>query len=322
MMSARMRIVQFTPERSEDWDELVERAPMATFLHSRRFLSYHGDRFDDASLLLLDEREQLRAVLPAALDPEDPRTVVSHPGATYGGLIHDGSVNGDRTRDALASVCDHYASRGLETLRYSPVPHIYHRSPSQDDVWALGELGARRVRSDLSCAIDLGARREPSDRRRRSLARARGRGVAVVEGANTLAAFWPLLESTLERRHEARPVHTLAEIEDLRARFPERIVALVATLDGEPHAGAVLFVTHTAVHAQYLAATETGMDASALDVVIEQGIELAAARGARWFDFGISPGEGRRGLLAGLYRYKAEFGGGGVVHEHYEQRLR
>ncbi len=74
-------------------------------------------------------------------------TVVSHPGATYGGLVHDGSVNGDRTRDALAQVREHYAAQGLERLRYDAVPHIYHRSPSQDDIWALAELGATLVRS-------------------------------------------------------------------------------------------------------------------------------------------------------------------------------
>jgi hypothetical protein len=321
MMSARMRIVQFTPEWSEHWDELVERAPMATFLHSRGFLSYHRDRFEDASLLFFDDQDRLRAVLPAALDPGSPSTVASHPGATYGGLVHDGSVNGDRARDVLAHACEHYAARGLELLRYDPVPHIYHRSPSQDDVWALTDLGASLVRSDLSCAIDIASRREPSERRRRSLARGRERGVSVVEGPETLAAFWPLLESSLERRHAARPVHTLGEMDELRSRFPDRILGLVALLGSEPCAGTVLFVTHTTVHTQYLAATEAGMGASALDVVVEHGIELAAARGVRWFDFGISPGEGRRGLLAGLYRYKAEFGGGGVVHEHYEQRL-
>jgi lipid II:glycine glycyltransferase (peptidoglycan interpeptide bridge formation enzyme) len=125
----------------------------------------------------------------------------------------------------------------------------------------------------------------------------------------------------LERRHDARPVHTLDEIEQLRLRFPDRILPLVAVLDGEVVAGTVLFATHTAVHAQYLAASEAGASASALDPVIEHAIELAGTRGARWFDFGISPGAGRRGLLPGLYRYKAEFGGGGVIHEHYEQRL-
>ena len=316
-----MRVVPFTAGRSEAWDELVQRAPMATFLHSRRFLSYHGARFDDASLLLVGRDGDIRAVLPAAVDPADPRRVVSHPGATYGGLIHDGRLNGDRARDALAAICEHYAQRGITRLGYRPVPHIYHRSPSADDVWALTELGAERVACDLSCAIDLFDRRAPTARRRRSLAKAWRYGVTVSDAPGTLAAFWPVLESTLARRHAARPVHSLAEIEELRARFPERVLPVVAARGGEVVAGAVLFATNTTVHAQYLAAAEAGASVGALDTVIEHGIELAARRGARFFDLGISPGPGRRGLLEGLYRYKAEFGGGGVLYEQYERPL-
>lgn len=316
-----MHVVPFTLTRADAWDELVERAPMATLLHTRRFLSYHGDRFEDASLLLV-EGDEIRAVLPAAVDPADPRRVVSHPGATYGGLVHDGRLNGDRAVDALSAIRDHYAAGGFERLAYKPVPHIYHRSPSADDVWALGELGATRVGCDLSCSIDLAARRDPSARRRRSLRAATRRGVVVGEEPAGLAAYWPLLEATLERRHGAHPVHTHAEIEDLRARFPDRVLPVVARLDGEAVAGTVLFATHTTVHTQYLAASEAGAASSALDAVVEHGIALAARRGARFFDFGISPGPGRRGLLAGLYRYKAEFGGGGVLYELYELPLR
>jgi CelD/BcsL family acetyltransferase involved in cellulose biosynthesis len=317
-----VEVVPFTPDREEQWDALVERAPMATFLHSRRFLSYHRDRFEDASVLLLDDAGDVRGAVPAAIDPGDARRVVSHPGATYGGLVHEGGLNGDRARDALLAVRAHYAGRDLDVLRYKPVPHVYHRSPSADDVWALSELGATRAWCDLSCAIDLASRRAPSSRRRRSLAKARRAGVEVAAGPETLAAFWPVLDATLERRHAVRPVHTFAEIEELRARFPDRILPLVALLDGRVVAGTVLFATHTTVHTQYLAASEEGAEVSALDAVLERGIELAVGLGARFYDLGISPGEGRRGLIAGLYRYKAEFGGGGVVHEHYDWPLR
>lgn len=317
-----MRVEPYTAEDEKAWDALVERAPMATFLHARRFLAYHGDRFEDASVTLRDGKGRLVGVLPAALDPSDPGTGVSHPGATYGGLVHDGGLNGDRTRDALEAVCAHYAGRGLDALVYKPVPHVYHRSPSQDDLWALGEMGAERSAWDLSCAIDLAARRAPTTRRARSLARAERSGVAVEEGPDALAELWPVVEETLARRHDARPVHSLEEIEDVRARFPDRVLPVVARLGGAAVAGTVLFATDTVVHTQYLAAAEAGSRTGALDAAIERAIGLARGRGARFFDFGISPGPGRRGLLPGLYRYKAEFGGGGVLYEQYEVALR
>jgi hypothetical protein len=315
-----MRVTPFTPEDSARWDELVREAPMATFLHTRRFLSYHGERFRDASVLLSDDDGALRAVLPAALDPSDPGRVVSHPGLTYGGLVHDGRLNGERAHDALSAIAQHYASSGLRVLRYKPVPHIYHQVPSADDVWGLSELGGVRGACDLSCAIELAARRAPSARRARSLAKARREGVEVSDEAD-LDAFWPVLESTLDRRHSARPVHTLKEIELLRSRFPDEILLVVAFLEGRVVAGAVLFRAPTVTHVQYMAASEAGMHLGALDAVLERSIELAGAAGARYFDLGISPGEDRRGLNFGLYRFKSEFGGGGVVYEQYELKI-
>src|SRR6266480_2548747 len=103
------------------WDELVSRAPMGTMLHTRAFLSYHGDRFEDASLALLDGRERLVGVLPAARGGE--ALVVSHPGATFAGIVHDGSLAGAAMLEAMGSVARHYASRGFDRLRYAPVPH-------------------------------------------------------------------------------------------------------------------------------------------------------------------------------------------------------
>ena len=49
------RFMEISPYRNEDavaWDEMVAHCPMATFLHTRRFLAYHLDRFRDVSLLL------------------------------------------------------------------------------------------------------------------------------------------------------------------------------------------------------------------------------------------------------------------------------
>src|ERR1051326_8316897 len=64
-----------------------------------------------------------------------------------------------RAVEALETVRDAYAAVGVDTLVYKAVPHVYHRRPSADDVYALHRLGARLVRCDLSCALDVAARR-------------------------------------------------------------------------------------------------------------------------------------------------------------------
>jgi hypothetical protein len=306
---------------AQAWDELVVEAPMATFLHSRRFLSHHRDRFADASCLILDEGANLVGVLPAATDPTDASCVVSHPGLTYGGLVHKGGLHGERAIAALEALCSHYRRLGFETLRYKAVPYIYHRAPCSDDIYALFRCDAVRYRSNLSCTIDLANRRDPSSRRKRALKKAQKHGVDVREGPECASALWPVLEQNLASRYGAAPVHSLAEIEHLHGLFPDNLAFVVASQEGDVTAGVVLFKSDAVVHAQYIAAGDRARDTGALDAVFEYAIARAAQSGVRYFDFGTSNEDGGRRLQVGLYQFKAEFGGGGVSHDFFALSL-
>lgn len=311
--------VSFEPGAESQWDDFCAGAINATFLHSRRFLSYHGDRFNDASLILHDAGEWV-GVLPAALSPADSTLVISHPGATYGGIVHQGRLAGNRMIEAFTALIRHYAQRGLHTLLYKAVPHIYATVPAQDDLYALFRHGAVRVRCDLSATLDLQTLRAPSERRKRGLRKA-SKHVVVAGGEALLEGLWHVLADNLERRHGARPVHSLAEIRLLQARFPREIQVRCALIDGAVEAGVVLFNAGRVWHAQYIASSERGYEVSALDAVFNALVAEARENGARYFDFGTSNEDEGRVLNDGLYRFKHEFGGGGTAHEFYRLDL-
>jgi hypothetical protein len=311
----------YVAEHEAGWEALVEAAPMATLLHTRRYLSYHAHRFDDRSLVALDGRGRIVAVFPAALDPADPGTVVSHPGITYGGIVHDGAIAGARAVALVADLCAAYRAQGCASLVYKAVPAIYHRRPSADDVYALVRNGGRLSRCDLSTAIDLGERGPRSERRRRGARKAERANLVVGSGHDALPDLWAVLAENLAARHDARPTHTLEEIQLLAGRFPDAIQVVAAFLGEELVAGVVLFVTPRVVHTQYIASSPRGREVAALDLVLERCIEHAAEAGARWFDFGISTTDAGRTLNDDLYRFKAEFGGGGIVHAFFEVAL-
>ncbi|WP_293600279.1 GNAT family N-acetyltransferase [Polynucleobacter sp. 39-46-10] len=255
--------------------------------------------------------------MPAARARHDSTLVVSHPGATYGGIVHQGWLNGERMIEALEQLKAYYRECGYTKFLYKPLPHGYASVPSQDDLYALFRLGAQRVRCDLSCAIELSARRTPSERRRRGLKKAL-KAVTLVNGSEQLVGLWDVLAKNLERKHDASPVHSLAELTLLLERFPENIQVRTATIDGVVEAGVVLFSSTNVWHAQYIASSEIGYGVSALDAVFESAIDAARNRGARYFDFGTSNEQGGLVLNDGLYRFKSEFGGGGMAHEYYE----
>lgn len=317
-----MVVEPFVPGKDDEmWDAFASEAPTFTILHSRRFLSYHGNRFRDCSLLIRDEKGRLLAVFPAAVAPADGSTIVSHPGATFGGLLCSDRCRGEDIISAFQEMAGFYLQNGFSRLLYKAVPHIYHVRPFEDDLYAMFRLHARRIRCDLSASIDLENRGKVANRRRRGCKKAEKHAVRVLEGARHAAALWQVLEDNLQRKHGASPVHTLDEILLLHDLFPEAIRFVVAQVEQQVIAGVVLFDSHMVSHAQYIAANEEGYRVSALDKVFEYCIACAKERGKRYFDFGISNEREGMVLNTGLYQFKTEFGAGGVVHEFYELNL-
>jgi hypothetical protein len=319
-MNATVR--PFAEQDANSWDELASESWNGTFLHERRFLAYHGDRFRDLSCVVEDDRKRIIGVFPAAFHPTDALTVVSHPGLTYGGLIHKGGLRGVALLDALQDICALYREMGLQRLLYKPVPYIYHTVPSAEDLYALFRLGAVRYRCDLSAAIDLDARQKPSALRRRDLAKARKACLNMTSGPERLEPFWSVLEANLKTKHGTRPVHTLEEITYLQNRFPEQIRCVTAAMGQRVLAGVVLFETPRVVHVQYSASTAEGNSVGASTAVMNHVIGDGTRCEARYFDFGVSNEQEGWILNEGLYRFKASFGAGGVAHEFYEVPLK
>ena len=316
-----MVIQPFDEHMADEWDRFVVQSPAGTILHTRRFMSYHGDRFEDRSLMVRDEKEKIIAVFPAAFLPSDKTVVVSHPGVTYGGMIGGDRCRGESMVQIMQAVCEYYKKSGLMKLQYKAVPFIYHTMPTQDDLYALFRLNAVRYRCDLSATIDLAHRGRVGSRRKRGYKKAVKSGALIDVGSQYASGLWDVLYANLKSKYDAKPVHTLDEILLLHERFPKEIQFVAALHEGKVEAGVVLFQSAMVSHAQYIASSDVGYAVNALDMVFEHCITEAKEQGKRYFDFGISNEEAGRVLNQGLYGFKSEFGSGGVVHEFYEVDL-
>lgn len=317
----QVSVIPFADHWADDWDQLIDRSINGTFMHSRRFLGYHGNRFTDASVLLR-KGDRTVGVIPAAEDPHDKNRVISHPGLTYGGLVRVRRLSGEDVVTALDLAGQHYADRGYRELRYKATPPVFHRFPAADDVYALQRHGARRYRCDLNSVIDL---TDPDDRRnenrRRGYKKATAAGVSISTDSAYLEEYWEVLSQRLAERHGVRPVHTISEIRVIADLFPHHVRLVAGLLDGRVAAGVLLFSLGPTMHIQYSASTAAGRAVAALDPVTWHAIECARAAGARWFSFGISTENEGRTLNSSLYQFKESFGASGIVHEHYAMPL-
>lgn len=312
---SRFTVQRYTPAKRPDWDAFVGVSRNGTFLFRRGYMDYHADRFTDCSLLAYDDRGRLAGVLPASLHGAEVR---SHGGLTYGGWVFGTpGPTGAEVVEIFEAMADFYRSMGIETLIYKPVPSIYHLSPAADDLYALFRLRATLRSRQLSSALVLGQSRmshSAADNVRRA------RRAALAFGpSERWAEFWTMLTRRLAERHGVKPVHTLAEIESLRAACPDRIRLYCATSpQGEMLAGTVIYDCGRVLHTQYIASSEAGRSCGALAGLFDWLIDYETPRDStRYLDFGTSCERDARVLNQGLLAQKSSYGARGVVYDEY-----
>ena len=310
------------PRYNELWDSIVENAVNSTFLHYRGYMDYHRDRFEDASVLFLTREGVLKGVLPACCSNDDPKRIVSHAGLTYGGLLVPNHATLSEVGTMLSLAARLWRNHEFTKLTYRPVPTIYHRIPSEGDLYWLFRAGAKLSSRGASTVIDIRAP-EHTFLWKRKMPQARLEGLKVSTDFKHIDDYWDLETDVLTTRHGVRPVHSLKEIRKLQGRFPDDIrLVTVQNEAGETIAGTVLFCTETVVHTQYMAANDEGRHRCALDFAIQHVLrECEASDNVRYLDFGISTERQGHVLNEGLVHQKEGFGGRTVCYDSYDVSL-
>ncbi|MGC1496044.1 MAG: GNAT family N-acetyltransferase [Sulfitobacter sp.] len=314
-VSDGVHIRQYRSNDAQVWNDFVGKAVNATFLHDRNFMDYHADRFQDHSLII-EDAGKIIALLPANQKDD---VMHSHGGLTYGGLLVPPRYSATQMIEIIASLRDYLVASGITCLFYKPSPHIFHSQPAEADLHALVQAGAKLVQTDMGTAIPLRHRLPFNTLRKRGVKKALKAGLEVRE-SHDFQAFWDVLSTVLQSRHNTAPTHSLEEIILLAQRFPDKI-RLFASFDAEQMlAGMILFDCGTTVHAQYIATADAGRDLGALDLLVHHLLDnVFNDRG--WFSFGISTTNGGRDLNVGLSRQKEMFGGQSVMFSKYQWDL-
>ncbi|HSE23150.1 MAG TPA: GNAT family N-acetyltransferase [Pyrinomonadaceae bacterium] len=315
-MNSPLEIYRYLPENKSEWDRFVRGSRNGTFLFLRDYMDYHADRFPDFSLMVRQENGALFAVLPATLKDT---TLSSHAGLTYGGFVYDEQMKTSSMLNLFDCLKSFLRQHEVTRVVYKPVPHIYHRIPSEEDLYGLFRNGAVVTRRDVSSTIQLKNRLAFSKGRRYALKQAERNGLNV-ESSTDFKSFMDLESETLEANHNIQPVHSGEEMTLLATRFPDNIKLHLAYHDSEIVAGVITYETARVAHAQYIAANDRGKQMGALDRIINHLIE-SYGTAKEYFDFGISTENNGTFLNAGLMANKESFGARAIVYDSYELEI-
>lgn len=296
-----------------NWNAFVANAKNATFLFHRDFMEYHSDRFRDYSLVVLDGENWI-AVLPANVVGD---TVFSHQGLTYGGIVCDVKLKQSMMLLIVKNIMQYLEAAGILKLHFKMMPSIYFDYPSDELNYALFLADAKLTRRDALSVIDNSRPHRISRARRACVRRGQQLGLTIKEEPN-FRLFWDeILIPNISAKHDAKPVHTVEEIEKLHRLFPENIRHFNVYFEGKIVAGTTIFISKNVAHPQYVSGQNEKNELGSLDFLYSHLI-LEVFKDKRFFDFGISNEENGRKLNEGLIFWKESFGARTLTQDFYE----
>lgn len=291
---------------------MVSKAKNGTFLFYRDFIEYHKDRFEEHSVLVM-ENNVLIAIFPANVHQN---TIYSHQGLTYGGFLYQ-SLKIAKVLEVFKAVLRYYNTQGFAFMQIKSIPSIYHKKPAEELLYLLFVAKSKLIRRDALAVISTSNVLGISRGRMEGVQKGKKRDLKVVE-ENKFGAFWQkILIPNLEKKHQANPVHSLSEIEYLQRKFPKNIRQFNVYYKDEIVAGTTIFESDLVAHAQYISANENKNELGSLDFLYHILITEVFAN-KKYIDFGISNEDQGKKLNGGLSFWKESFGASTVIQDFYE----
>ena len=308
-------IKPYLSENKAIWNEFIENSKNGIFMFNRNFMEYHSDRFIDNSLMFFDN-DNLIAVLPMNIRD---KVLYSHQGLTYGGFIIDEKMKQYKMLECFEALKQYMQANNIEKLIYKTIPHIYHKTPAEEDLYALFKNDAKLLKLEPSTTIYLKNPCKMPKGRKAQISRAKREGVEIQESKD-FKTFIDLENKILAEYHDTKAVHTAEELELLHSRFPEQIKLYIASLNNEVIAGTLIFEYENVVHTQYMASNKISREIGGLDLLIKTLIDKYQNT-KMYFDFGISTENNGQFLNEGLISQKEGFGGRTTVHQTFELKV-
>ncbi len=318
------------------WQAFVARSPNATLFHDLDFLAYHHDTIAFHHLLIRGDGNLVAIVPGGVVESADGTKIWRSPaGASIGGpafaLRASGAkpalARGPRLDDVMASVgalLDYARAQGWSSIEMTLPPSVYHPEVGDIVSFALVRHGFREHGRWLLPMIDLdriaaGASPDAAlfeKRQLQALHGAQAAGIGASPGGFTeLKEFAPLFEETYARL-ATRPTHTIADLEFLMRRFPDRIHIELARQGSRAVAGIfVMRLTDRVAVTTYICSSDEGRRAGGVVVAMASLLNHLRRDGGRWLDLGPSATE--RSTNAGVMLFKEGFGGVGYCRTRW-----
>ena len=316
---------RYINQNESRWDQFVSSGNNGTLFHLRKFLNYHPkDRFQDHSILI-EKKQNLFSVLPAAeLIVDGKRILVSHPGSTVGSFVVPENLSIADAMSMSEALVTYVKENNFSGIRITLPPTLYQRRLSNYMDFSFFKQGFTYSKRDVTSILFLEDSLDKNlvkfkSSHLRAVRNAQEKGVTVCQ-SNDFDSFYHILEQNLNIRHGVSPTHTLAELKNIHALFPDRVNLFAAFVKDVMVAGVVNFVVNDhVVLAFYISHDEAYQEFRAVNLLFYSIFDWAIQQGFRIYDFGTFTVNEEPNM--GLGRFKENFGASGIFRDTIELKL-
>jgi predicted N-acyltransferase len=316
---------RYINQNESRWDQFVSSGNNGTLFHLRKFLNYHPkDRFQDHSILI-EKKQNLFSVLPAAeLIVDGKRILVSHPGSTVGSFVVPENLSIADAMSMSEALVTYVKENKFSGIRITLPPTLYQRRLSNYMDFSFFKQGFTYSKRDVTSILFLEDSLDKNlakfkSSHLRAVRNAQEKGVNVRQ-SNDFDSFYHILEQNLKIRHGVSPTHTLAELKNIHALFPDRVNLFAAFVKDVMVAGVVNFVVNDhVVLAFYISHDEAYQEFRAVNLLFYSIFDWAIQQGFRIYDFGTFTVNEEPNM--GLGRFKENFGASGIFRDTIELKL-
>ena len=276
-------------------------------------MEYHNDRFEDFSLMVYED-DKLVSVLPANRVGD---TLYSHEGLTYGGLVFQKSIKLGNSIIVLKEILYYLNENQIDKFNLKLIPSIYCDGFSEEIEYSLFLLEAKLTKRDCLSVIDLTKPFSISKTRKESIRRGVKNDLVIKEELN-FELFWnEILIPNLDKKHKAKPVHSIQEITKLQNTFPDNIRHFNVYNGNNIVAGTTIFISEYVAHPQYISGNTQKNELGSLDYLYDYLIKVVF-KDKKYFDFGPSHEQNGLKINEGILFWKESFGAKTTVQDYYE----
>lgn len=313
-----LKIMEYDSSHKEKWDCFVmEKSMNGTFLQTKNFLDYHGERFRDASLMIYKGNDTIVAVVPACEINESGKKIFhAHCGSTFGGIVIAESFYNIEHMDAVMTVLEDYLSKKqYDEVRIKCTSDIFSKQNNNLLYYFLFQRGYASY-DELSCYIDFAEYKEDiisnfSSGRRRDYKYSLKNNMEFrkIASDDEIAEFYTILCDNLQK-FGAQPVHSFEELLEFKNERLKNVVEFYGVYSGQKMiAGSMVFLFGSKVfHTQYLAADQSCLKLFPMNFLDTNLIMVAREKGFQYFSFGTSTEEHGKALNKHLAEFKEGFG--------------